>query len=148
MSAILELIELVESLGGRFMVDGDRLGIVPATAAAPVVEQLREHKAQIIDLLKSRTSADPAAEHSPTMPPMPQGAKLIRWKPRTAPVRLSPCSTVTDTEKFIHTTLAQLGAHLKGAKFVDGGWGLSGLLDRLEACGCVVTLDDPRRALQ
>jgi hypothetical protein len=58
------------------------------------------------------------------------------------------CSTVTDTDKFIRSTLAQLDAHLKGEKFLDGGWGLSGLLARLEACGCIVALDNRGRALQ
>jgi len=61
---------------------------------------------------------------------------------------LSEYSTVTDTEKFIRTTLIQLAARLSGKDWLDGGWGLSGLLARLEACGCVVALDNPREALQ
>jgi hypothetical protein len=44
--------------------------------------------------------------------------------------------------------LRQLAAHLNGEGWQDGGWGLSGLLERLAACGCVVALDDPRKAIQ
>lgn len=135
MSAALELIHAVESAGGRFMVDGGRLGIVPATAAAPVMEEIRRHKAELMAELAQR-------------PAMPSGVQLVSWNPKAAPVRLSPCSIVTDTDKFIRTTLAQLAARLSGKAWLDGGWGLSGLLARLEACGCQVVLDDPRKALQ
>jgi hypothetical protein len=135
MTVILELIQTVEAAGGRFMIDGDRLGIVPANAAAPVMEELRKHKAELL--------AELLARHS-----IPSGAHLVRWKPKTAPVELSLYSTVTDTEKFIRTTLAQLEAALKGQTWQSGNWGLSGLLARLEACGCVVVLDNPRRLLQ
>jgi hypothetical protein len=135
MTDVQALIEYVETAGGRFVVDGDRLGIFPRTVAAPVVEELRQHKPAIMDLLSRR-------------PRMPAGVRLIRWAPKDAPVRLSECSTVTDTKEFITSTLRQLDNHLKGRKFLDGGWGLAGLLTRLEACGCYVALVDPRKALQ
>jgi hypothetical protein len=134
-NAALELIQIVESAGGRFMVDGDRLGIVPREAATPVIDELRRHKAELMVELAHR-------------PVMPAGVRLVSWSQKAAPVHLSPCSTVTDTEKFIRTTLAQLTARLSGESWLDGGWGLSGLLARLEACGCVVALDDPSEALQ
>lgn len=89
MSAALELIQVVESAGGRFMVDGDRLGIAPREAAAPVMEELRQHKAELLAELARR-------------PAMPAGVRLIRWEPKTAPVRLSECSTVTDVDLFIN----------------------------------------------
>lgn len=79
---------------------------------------------------------------------MPPGVKLVQWQPKAAPVRLSPCSTVTDVERFIRQTLMQLQAALEGQTWQSGNWGLSGLLERLAAVGCVVALDDPRRALQ
>ncbi|MGB8030269.1 MAG: hypothetical protein WCF30_11450 [Terracidiphilus sp.] len=135
MNGALELIQTVESAGGRFMVDGDRLGIAPATAAEPVMEDLRRHKAEIIGLLSSR-------------PAMPAGARLVSWNPKTAPVRLSECSTATNVDLFIRTSLAQLEAALQGRSWLAGGWGLSGLTQRLALCGCIVALDDPRRALQ
>lgn len=135
MNSVPELIRAVESAGGRFMVDGGRLGIVPATAAEPVMEELRQHKAELLAELARR-------------PAMPAGVRLVEWRPKAAPVQLSQCSTVTDTEKFIRTTLMQLAARLSGKDWLDGGWGLSCLLARLEACGCVVALDDPLKVLQ
>ena len=135
MSAALELIQVVESAGGRFMVDGDRLGIVPREAAAPVIDELRQHKAELLVELARR-------------PAMPAGVRLVLWSPKDAPVRLSECSTLTDTEKFIHTTLMQLAARLSCKDWLDGSWGLSGLLARLEVCGCRVAFDSPREALQ
>ena len=135
MIAALELIQVVESAGGRFMVDGDRLGIIPREAAASVMQELRQNKAELLAELARR-------------PAMPAGVRLVSWSPKDAPVRLSECSTVTNTEKFIRTTLMQLAARLSGKDWLDGGWGLSGLLARLEACGCVVALDDPHKTLQ
>jgi hypothetical protein len=135
MISVSELIQAVESAGGRFMVDDDRLGIVPAAAAASVMEELRRHKEELLAELSR-------------LPVMPSGVRLVSWSPRTAPFRLSECSTVTNTEKFIRTTLMQLAARLSGKGWSAGGWALSELLTRLEACGCIVVLDDPRKALQ
>jgi hypothetical protein len=53
MSAALELIRTVEANGGQLRVDGEYLVIAPGDAAAPVMEGLREHKAEIIGLLES-----------------------------------------------------------------------------------------------
>ena len=135
MSAALELIRTVEANGGCLRIDGEYLVIAPGEAAAPVMEELRQHKAELMAELARR-------------PVMPSGVRLGLWSPKAAPVQLSVCSTVTDTEKFIRSTLTQLAARLSGKGWLDGGWGLSGMLTRLEACGCIVALDDPRRALQ
>jgi hypothetical protein len=80
--------------------------------------------------------------------PVPKGARLISWRPKTPPIRLSDYETIIDTILFVTTTLRQLDAHLRGQYWLSGNWGLQGLLGRLEACGCVVGLDDPRRAQQ
>jgi len=135
MSAALELIRTVEANGGCFRVDGEYLVIAPGEAATPVMEEVRQLKPEIIELLARR-------------PAMPSGVRLVSWEPKAAPVRLSECSTVTDVNLFILSTLRQLAAHLNGEGWQDGGWGLSGLLERLAACGCVVALDDPRKAIQ
>ena len=135
MSAALELIRTVEANGGRFRIDGEYLVIAPGEAAAPVMEELRQYKTELMAELARR-------------PAMPPGVRLVSWSPKASPVQLSPCSTVTDTNKFIRSTLMQLAARLSGKGWLDGGWGLSGLLARLEACGCIVALDDPLKALQ
>jgi predicted RNA-binding Zn-ribbon protein involved in translation (DUF1610 family) len=59
MNSVPELIRAVESAGGRFMVDGGRLGIVPATAAEPVMEELRQHKAELLAELARRPANIP-----------------------------------------------------------------------------------------
>ncbi|MFZ0742974.1 MAG: hypothetical protein WAM85_01130 [Terracidiphilus sp.] len=156
-----KLIQTVQAAGGRFTVDGDRLGVSPRTAAEPLLEKIREHKTEIIKLLRadaaqvvqtipaplSARSAPESDEVFPTVA-LPAGVRLVRWAPKAAPVRLSECSTVTDTEKFIGTTLAQLDAKLNGKSWQAGNWPLSVLIDRLAACGCVVKLTDPKRAVQ
>jgi hypothetical protein len=55
MSAALELIQTVEANGGYLRIDGEYLVIAPAEAAAPVMEELRQHKAEIIRLLQNRS---------------------------------------------------------------------------------------------
>ncbi len=135
MTSVHELIALVERGGGKFMIDGDRLGISPATAAAPVLEELRQRKAELMVELARR-------------PAMPAGVRLVSWSPKDAPVRLSECSTVTDVDLFISSTLRQLEAALEGRSWQAGNWGLYGLLERLALCGCIVALDDPLKALQ
>jgi len=76
--------------------------------------------------------------------PLPAGVRVVQWQLKESPIRLSLAETIIDTEKFVATTLQQLNHHLHGNKFLDGGWGLQGLLDRLRVCGCVVeVIDDP-----
>jgi len=130
-----ELIRIVESRGGRLTIEGSKLVIEPEEAALPLVEELRSHKGEILELLAER-------------PEMPAGVCLIRWEPVEAPVRLSECSTVTDAERFIESSLQQLAAMLEGREWQAGNWGLYGLLERLAMCGCVLALDDPQRAAQ
>lgn len=99
----------------------------------------------------AEVQASPASQSANDIfspPEMPPGVKLVSWEPLPAPVQVSPCSTVTDIDRFIRSTLLQLKAAMEGQSWLSGNWGLSGLLDRLEACGCVVVLDDPRRMLQ
>lgn len=123
-----ELIRIVEAAGGRFRVNGERLGIDPKEAAAPVLDDLRAHKKEIIGLLACRLQ-------------MPAGVRLVHYAPKPAPVRLSVCETVLDTEKFIRSTLLQLDACLRGEKWLSGNWGLLGLLNRLAVCGCICEIE-------
>ena len=81
----------------------------------PVIEELRRHKAELLAELARR-------------PAMPAGVRPVRSAACSgSPWRLSECSTVTDTEKFIRTTLTQLEAPLEGRNWQSGNWGLSGL---------------------
>jgi hypothetical protein len=80
--------------------------------------------------------------------PIPRGARLIEWHPKPPPVELSRYETVTNTDRFVRTTLRQLDHCLKGETWLSGNWPLPMLLARLEAVGCVVELEDKRRTLQ
>jgi hypothetical protein len=140
-----DLIQAVRERGGRFLLDGDRLGVSPRTAGEPFAQQIRERKREIADALKAEIVE---VFRVGELLAVPLGVRIVSWNPKTAPVRLSVCSTVTDVDKFIRTTLAQLAVRLSGKGWLDGGWGLSGLLARLEACGCVLALDDPQKAVQ
>ncbi len=67
MSAALELIRAVEANGGQIRVEDGWLVIAPEDAAAPVMEALRQHKAEIIRLLESASIPpdDPAEWREP-----------------------------------------------------------------------------------
>jgi hypothetical protein len=80
--------------------------------------------------------------------PVPKGVKLISWKPKPPPVRLSDYETVTDVDKFVRSVLRQLDHCLKGETWLAGNWSLEVLLKRLAMCGCVVELQDPGKAQQ
>jgi hypothetical protein len=130
-----ELLVTVSAAGGQLWLEGGKLRARLPESLRPMVDVLREHRVEIIELLAQR-------------PAMPAGVRLVSWNPKAAPIRLSQCETVTDTGKFIRSTLRQLEAALEGRSWQSGNWGLSGLLERLAAVGCMVALENPRRALQ
>jgi hypothetical protein len=74
--------------------------------------------------------------------------RLVKWRPKAPPVELSRYETVTNTDRFVRTTLQQLGHALHGKPWLSGHRGLSSLLARLEAVGCYVELEDPQKAVQ
>lgn len=61
MNEALELIQFVEAAGGRFLVDGERLGIVPRGTAAPVINELRQHKTELLAELARRPPCLPVS---------------------------------------------------------------------------------------
>ena len=67
MSAALELIRAVEANGRRIRVEDGWLVIAPEDAAAPLMEELRQHKAEIIGLLQTNgiPPNDPAEWRKP-----------------------------------------------------------------------------------
>lgn len=67
MTAALELIHTVEAHGGQLRVEDGWLVIAPQDAAEPLIEELREHKAEIIRVLRARDipAHDPAEFREP-----------------------------------------------------------------------------------
>ena len=129
------ILAAVRETGGQIWIEAEKLKYRLPAGRTDLIPALQKLKGELLRLLSER-------------PAMPAGVRLIAYEPKAAPVRLSECSTVTDTEKFIGTTLAQLDAKLNGKSWQAGNWPLSVLIDRLAACGCVVKLTDPRRAMQ
>jgi hypothetical protein len=125
----------VRQTGGQIWVEEGNLKYRLPAGKSDLIPFMRELKSEILELLSAR-------------PAMPAGVRLVHWEPKAAPVRLSECSTVVDVEKFVLMTLRQLEARLTGDGWRAGNWPLSALLERLAACGCIVALDDPRKALQ
>ena len=135
MNAALELVRAVEANGGRLRVEDGWLVIAPGNAAGPVIEELRQHKAEIIDLLAQR-------------PAMPAGCRLVSYAPKEPPIKLTAWETITDTQTFVRATLTQIDERLHGRGWLANCWTLSTLLDRLAAVGCIVALENKERTLQ
>jgi hypothetical protein len=68
MNTALDLIRTVEAKGGQLRVEDGWLVIAPDSAALPIVDELRQHKREIIRLLESRPALpahDPEAWRAP-----------------------------------------------------------------------------------
>ena len=62
----LDLIQTVRANGGQMRVDAGYLVIAPDYAALPIVDQLRQHKTEIIRLLEARKAdSSPIPSHDP-----------------------------------------------------------------------------------
>jgi hypothetical protein len=59
----IELVEEIEGLGGMIKLDGDRIRYGLPEEAAPLVEVLRVHREEVVNLLRDR-------ERVPSMPPV------------------------------------------------------------------------------
>ena len=136
MTSATEILRAVQSHGGQlWLVDGERLRYRLPESLMPLVDALREHKGEIIELLAQR-------------PSMPPGVTLQRWNPVASPVRLNRWLTVLDTDKFIRKTLEQLAAKRAGADRRAGNWSMEELMERLERVGVTVTLVEHSQQLQ
>jgi hypothetical protein len=129
------ILAAVRETGGQIWVEAGNLKYRLPAEKSDLIPMMRELKSEILELLSER-------------PAMPAGVRLVHWEPKADPIELPQGSVVTDVEKFIGTTLAQLDAKLNGKSWQAGNWPLSTLIERLAACGCIVALDDPRKALQ
>ena len=72
MSTAVELIQTVRANGGRMRVEGDSLVIAPDSAALPIVDELRQHKREIIRLLENRPVV-------PAHDPEAWRARFVEW---------------------------------------------------------------------
>jgi hypothetical protein len=77
----------------------------------------------------------------PDCPTLPRGLELIRYVPRTPPVKLDDGSTsITNVSKFIDSELQELYARLYSPVQIRGGHGVFVILDRLRQIGLEIEI--------
>ena len=130
-----EILRIVERAGGALWVTGESLAFRLPESSSSMVDELRTHKWELVELLYQR-------------PVIPVGLKLVRWEPVTAPVKIDPWLTVLETDRFIRVTLNQIEERLTEAEWKAGNWTLSELLERLERVGVTVALASDSKRLQ
>ena len=129
----MHAIEELRRLGFRVEAVGDNVRVrhpapSPPTEGIPLLKFLRQHKSEVLAELTASgihgrvISADEedqeaiierVAAEAPSLPPeLPKGLRLIAYAPKKPPVALESWSVVTDVEKFIRSTVADLDARL------------------------------------
>jgi hypothetical protein len=74
-------------------------------------------------------------------PPLPRGLRLIRYVPRTPPVKLDDGYTsIANVSKFIDSELRELYARLYRPVQIRGGHGVFVILDRLRQVGLEIEI--------
>jgi len=131
---VSEIIHTVQSAGGELWVAGESLGYSLPESAASVVDELRENKRDLLELLRQR-------------PVMPPEVRVVRWDPLSAPVKVNRWLTVLDTDRFIRNKVSQLAARLSGDSLRAGNWSLSELLEFLDIVGVTLALSNDSRRL-
>jgi hypothetical protein len=160
-----EIVEQVAAAGGVLTLTGggERIRAELPEDAQTLLDGLREHKAEVIRLLRERrcrTHGDRATWwERPTggyvcglchpdpyslanqqaqqagPPTMPEGVRLLEWAPKNPPIAITTWSVVNDVPKFIHATLAQLDAALRGKTWQSRSLSVRELCERLEQAG-------------
>jgi hypothetical protein len=133
---VAEIVSEVETAGVAFQLEGERVHVEypddeRREELAGQIASLRAHRAEVIAYLKARRVA----------PPMPKGVRLVRWKPKPAPVALTRVEIVTDVLRFVTMTLLELKAALAGKRWLAGNRSIRELIERLEECGVLVEVD-------
>jgi len=131
-----QIIERIEGVGGALHLNGDRIRCRLPEDAAPLLDELRAYRDEVIALLKRREE----------IPPMPQGVRLVRWNLKDPPIAIETCSVVTNPVLFAKSTLEELRVAIENPKRWVG-WSLPQLIDRLVQVGVTVALD-PEHPLQ
>jgi len=133
---VADMVREVEAAGVAFRLEGEKVRVwypdqQRRKELAGQITLLRDQRAEVAAYLKARSS----------LPPMPEGVRLVRWEPKPAPVILTQYSVVTDVLKFVSVTLLELEAALAGNRWQSGHWSARELVDRLEQCGVYVQIE-------
>jgi hypothetical protein len=164
-----EIVEQISEAGGWLTVTagGERIRAVLPEDDMALTDSLREHKAEVIRLLRERfcpIHGDRVWRERPTggyvcglchpqpqaeaiqqvqqaePPSMPQGVRLMEWAPKEPPIAITTWSVVNDVPLFIRSTLAQLEAALQRKHWRAGNWSARALCERLEEAGVKVEI--------
>ena len=130
----IEVLNAVEKVGGSLALNGNQIKYTVPRPAVWLVTQLKEHREELIGLLREER----------TPPPMPPGVRLLRWEPKTPPIAVVHMGIVGNIYKFAAATLLQLRARLDGKDYLAGNWSLRELVDRLEQVGVVVEIESTK----
>lgn len=166
-----ELIQRIEAAGGVLTLNGDRIRYELPEDHASMVEVLRQHRAEVIQVLRDRERAvaDQAKRWSDwdgarvrggprpdryavalektiqsAPPPMPEGVRLLQWAPKPPPVAIERRTVVNDVPKFVRATLGQLRGAMAGKNWMAGNWSIRDLVERLEQVGVKVSVGEAR----
>jgi hypothetical protein len=139
------LLDLVTRAGGKLTVVGDHLDCELPREAEHLVDDLRVHKAELLDLLairKLNTMVDDQIMDAPAgCPTLPAGVRLVAYRPKTAPVAIDVCTLVVNVERFMLAELRDLNSRLNHPWTIRGGFTVPQILDRLAQAGLEVELD-------
>ena len=133
---VADVVSEVELAGVAFQLEGDKVRVwypddERRKEVADQIALLRAQREEVAAYLKARSE----------IPRMPQGVRLIRWKPKAAPVAIDVCSLVVDVPKFIESELQALDSRLNNPWTIHGGFTVLQMLDRLAQAGLEVELD-------
>lgn len=165
-----ELVRRIEEVGGTLSLNGDRIRYELPEDAAPMIEVLRRHRTEVIQVLREReplpeaaqvicssdadNSQPPGKSHPDPYavglekttqsgpPAMPKGVRLLQWAPQLPPVAIESWAVVNDVSQFIRTTLSQLQAAMAGKNWLAGNRSVRELIDRLEQVGVKVSVEE------
>jgi hypothetical protein len=130
-SSAQAILDEMSQRGVTARVDGKTLRLKPREALDDdLLSRIKEHKPEIIRVLA-------------TIPPMPEGVRLVHWELKPAPVILTRCEVVTEVSRFIELTFLELRAAMAGKPYLSGHRSVRELVDRLEECGVVVEVNEP-----
>src|SRR5438094_424629 len=124
-----EVVQRIEFAGGVLGLNGNRIRCRLPEDAAPLLDELRAHRDEVLALLRRREE----------IPPMPPGVRLIQWSLKDPPIAIETCAVVTDPVPFAKSTLEQLRVAIENPKRWVG-WSLPQLVDRLGQVGVTVAL--------
>jgi hypothetical protein len=130
---VADMVSKVEASGVGFRLDGEKVRV-----SYPDDERRKELAAQIAALREQRAEVAAFLKARGAIPPIPEGVRLIRWEPKSAPVILTRYEVVTEVSRFVEMTLLELKGALAGRLWQSGHRSARELVDRLEQCGVVV----------